>query len=199
MKTIKSMDSFLIEAESFEDFGGWKLDTQFIHSMGSPYLLAHGLGKPVAPAQTSVTLPAAGTWFVWARTKNWAAGPWEAPGRFHVVVNGRELAHVFGTGEGAWNWACGGAVELDDPEGTLSLINLTGFEGRCDAIFLTQDEKAVPDNSSEPMNAWRRRYGREEDALEKWFTTDGRAGLRIKTSILMDGALNVGNYNRSIG
>ena len=81
----------MIEAESFEDVGGWKVDTQFIHTMGSPYLLAHGLGKPVAPARTTITLSAAGRWFVWVRTKNWVPGPWEAPGRFKLAVNGQAL------------------------------------------------------------------------------------------------------------
>ena len=38
----------LVEAEAFEDLGGWTLDTQFTFEMGSPYLLAHGLGRPVA-------------------------------------------------------------------------------------------------------------------------------------------------------
>ena len=38
-------DTVLVEAESFEEHGGWKLDTQFIDTMGSPYLLAHGLGR----------------------------------------------------------------------------------------------------------------------------------------------------------
>ena len=37
----------LVEAESFKNPGGWVLDTQFIESMGSPYLMAHGLGEPV--------------------------------------------------------------------------------------------------------------------------------------------------------
>ena len=35
----------LIEAEEFDDFGGWTLDSQFETEMGSPYLLAHGLGE----------------------------------------------------------------------------------------------------------------------------------------------------------
>ena len=39
-----------VEAESFAHPGGWQLDTQFIQQMGSPYLLAHGLGKPVEDA-----------------------------------------------------------------------------------------------------------------------------------------------------
>ena len=37
--------SLFVEAESFDEPGGWKLDTQFIDTMGSPYLLAH-LGRP---------------------------------------------------------------------------------------------------------------------------------------------------------
>lgn len=160
-------DSVLIEAESFQNPGGWKVDTQFIHIMGSPYLLAHGLGRPVAPAQTTVTLPAAGRWFVWVRTKNWVPGPWEAPGQFKLSVNGQALPHVFGAGAGEWNWESGGAVELDSATVSLSLIDLTGFDGRCDAIFLTRDGDAVPDNSSEPMNAWRRRLGQVDELSDE--------------------------------
>ena len=43
-------EGILLEAESFEDHGGWKLDTQSIDTMGSPYMLAHGLGTPVDDA-----------------------------------------------------------------------------------------------------------------------------------------------------
>ena len=32
----------LVEAEGFEDYGGWSLDTQFFNIVGSNYLLAHG-------------------------------------------------------------------------------------------------------------------------------------------------------------
>src|SRR3954470_7361995 len=69
----------LVEAESFSDPGGWQLDTQFIESMGSPYLLAHGLGEPVKDASTKITLPAAGKYHVWVRTKDWVTR-WKAPG-----------------------------------------------------------------------------------------------------------------------
>lgn len=31
-----------IEAESFENKGGWVVDQQFMDLMGSPYLMAHG-------------------------------------------------------------------------------------------------------------------------------------------------------------
>ena len=39
-----------IEAESFQNKGGWVVDQQFMDLMGSPYLMAHGLGEPVADA-----------------------------------------------------------------------------------------------------------------------------------------------------
>lgn len=44
----------LVEAEGFANHGGWVLDPQFLDTMGSPYLLAHGLGRPVANAVTEV-------------------------------------------------------------------------------------------------------------------------------------------------
>ena len=63
----------LVEAESFAQRGGWKLDTQFINEMGSPYLLAHGLGKPVEDAMTEAVIPVSGEYRVWVRTKDWVA------------------------------------------------------------------------------------------------------------------------------
>jgi hypothetical protein len=49
----------LVEAEGFADTGGWVVDPQFMDLMGSPYLLAHGLGIPVKDAKTEVTIPKA--------------------------------------------------------------------------------------------------------------------------------------------
>lgn len=51
----------LVEAESFRDKGGWAVDQQFMDQMGSPYLIAHGMGKPVADAVTTVEFPETGT------------------------------------------------------------------------------------------------------------------------------------------
>ena len=61
----------LLEAEAFAQIGGWVIDPQFMDNMGSPYLLAHGLGRPVADAQTTVTVPTAGRYRVLVRTKDW--------------------------------------------------------------------------------------------------------------------------------
>ena len=49
---IVANDCVLVEAESFKETGGWVVDQQFMDLMGSPYLLAHGLGEPVPDAVT---------------------------------------------------------------------------------------------------------------------------------------------------
>ena len=147
----------LVEAESFADHGGWTLDTQFIEQMGSPYLLAHGLGKAVADATTKVAIPAAGEYHVFVRTKDWVAR-WNAagsPGRFQVVVNGKPLATPFGTQGAEWGWQDGGTVTLAAGEATIGLHDLTGFDGRCDCIALTTD-KTPPPNDSAVLAGWRR-------------------------------------------
>ena len=64
----------LVEAASFAEQGGWKLDTQHYQQMGGCYLLAHGMGKPVAKARTTVRIPQPGTWHVWVRTRDWCTG-----------------------------------------------------------------------------------------------------------------------------
>jgi len=46
-----------VEAEEFDSYGHWSLDQQFIGTMGSAYLLAHGAGVPVGDAKTSVAVP----------------------------------------------------------------------------------------------------------------------------------------------
>ena len=54
----------LIEAESFKDKGGWQVDQQFMDLMGSPYLLAHGMGKPVKDAATTFHLQTTDTYYI---------------------------------------------------------------------------------------------------------------------------------------
>ena len=130
----------LVEAENFEKLGGWALDQQFMDQMGSPYLLAHGLGEPVADATTTITLPAPGKYRVWVRTCDWVA-KWQAPGapgRFNVLINGKALGPLFGTDGADWHWQDGGTVELGEKI-SVALHDLTGFEGRCDALLFSRD------------------------------------------------------------
>lgn len=148
----------LVEAEGFKEHGGWVLDSQFMDNMGSPYLLAHGLGVPVDDARTTVEVPAAGRYRVWVRTMDWVAR-WEAPGtpgRFEVLIDGRKLDETFGTVGARWHWQDGGNVTLPAGKVPIVLHDLTGFEGRCDAIVLSPDPEFTPPNEDPGMTAFRR-------------------------------------------
>ncbi|WP_345319599.1 FAD-dependent oxidoreductase [Novipirellula rosea] len=168
--TVVSAQDILVEAESFEEHGGWKLDTQFIREMGSPYLLAHGLGRPVNDATTTVEFPEAGEYHVWVRTKDWVAR-WNAegqPGRFQVVVDGQPLGETFGTNGAEWFWQDGGTVTVSDEQPVkVALHDLTGFDGRCDAILFSKSNTPPP-NTSDILPTWRRqRLGLKEQPTEK--------------------------------
>ena len=148
--------SILIEAESFVNKGGWLVDPQFVEQMGSPYLLAHGMGIPVENASTTIELKNSGLYYIWARTKNWVPGNWEAPGRFLISVDGQRLENELGKNEG-WNWEFAGKINLKKGENEITLHDLTGFEGRCDAIYLsTSKEQQFPVNS-EDLKLWRKK------------------------------------------
>lgn len=153
----------LVEAEEFDDYGGWVLDSQFEMEMGSPYLLAHGNGVPVADATTtiSIPLPDSGHYKVWVRAKDWV--PDHHPGRFQVIVDDTTLNLEFGANDLDWSWQFGGIVELPVGDVNLALHDLTGFCGRCDAIFLTLDDTAPPEfvePFQEASRAWRRHFRR---------------------------------------
>jgi hypothetical protein len=165
--TGKGAAGVLVEACGFDDIGGWVLDTQFYQQMGGVQLLAHGMGRPVANAKTAFDLPEAGKWRVWVRTRDWCPGEWEAPGRFKVKVNGTALATVFGTEQG-WGWQDGGVVEIGKAgKQSLELEDLTGFDGRCDAVFFTREESPALPNADVPeLVAWKDRLA-------------GRAGLAV--------------------
>ena len=142
----KHDEMVLVEAEAFDEPGGWVVDQQFMDVMGSPFLLAHGLGEPVEDAATKVHLPEAGEYRVWVRTHDWVA-PWGAPGapgRFQVMLDGRALDAEFGTEGADWHWQDGGTVEIEGSTAELVLRDLTGFEGRCDAILLSRNLDFTP-------------------------------------------------------
>ncbi|MEN6308246.1 MAG: FAD-dependent oxidoreductase, partial [Anaerohalosphaeraceae bacterium] len=146
--------ALLVEAESFQSTGGWVLDQQFIDQMGSPYLLAHGLGRPVADATTTDIFPAPGTYRMWVRTQNWVPGPWEAPGRFQVAINDQLVSTIFGTQTG-WTWQDGGMVTIAAVSVRIDLRDLTGFDGRCDAIYFDSNPDMTPPNTLASQRNWR--------------------------------------------
>ena len=155
-----------IDAEDFDDYGGWWMDTQFVPQMGSPYLLAAGTGKPVKNASTTIDVSEAGEYRLWVRTKNWLASG-HAPGRFNVLVNGAESDTTFGTlEEREWGWQDGGVFDLAMGPTRLELMDLTGYYGRCDTIILSRDATFVPAAGQEGYASMRKRLVRELPAKD---------------------------------
>ena len=149
----------LVEVESFQNKGGWVIDPQYVFQMGSPYLLAHGMGKPVENASTTIQFPATGNYHIWVRTKNWVPGNWEAPGRFQLIVNGKLMETILGTKEG-WNWQYAGELPIEKTKSTIELKDLTGFDGRCDAIYFST-LKADPPSEPAKLAEWRKEMAGE--------------------------------------
>ncbi len=145
----------LIEAEAFDDHGGWTLDAQFVAEMGSPYLLAHGNGRPVDDASTTVELAEAGTYSVWVRSKDWV--PEHHPGRFALSLAGHRLDHECGANDRDWSWESVGAIDLDAGPLEIRLHDLTGFGARCDAIYLSRSGAEPVEGGGPDAMAWRRR------------------------------------------
>ena len=137
---IASAESILLECEQFNDLGGWSVDSQFIDEMCSSYLLAHGLGHPVADASATFEVKKPGKYNVYVRTKNWTAKWSESSGagRFNLIVNGIVLSNLLGVqGGGAWLWVKADDVTLKEGVNTVSLHDISGFDGRCDAIVFS--------------------------------------------------------------
>ncbi len=149
----------LVETESFKNKGGWVVDQQFMDLMGSPYLLAHGMGSPVVNASTEISFPTIGTYNVYVRTFNWTS-PWykgEGPGAFTLKVGIKRLLPILGTEGNQWMWQSAGKVTIKDKLTTLELRDLTGFDGRCDAIYFTTENGKIPSNNVNDLPLFRKK------------------------------------------
>jgi hypothetical protein len=158
LKTSMIEDGYLyIDVEDFDDYGGWRMDVQFVHLMGSPYLMATGIGTPVKDATTTINIPKAGEYNVWVRDRNWVKD--YAPGRFQVKINNQDLSKEFGAANSdKWLWEKGGKVSLDKGDIIIALSDLTGYYGRCDAILLTTDDSYIPPTDKDAVCKERARF-----------------------------------------
>ena len=133
-------EELFVEAESFSVKGDWQVDQQFMDVMGSPYLIAHGAGVPVEDASAQVRLPGKGEWHLFVRTFNWVS-PWydgEGPGKFKVAVDGYELSETLGAAGSKWMWQYAGSFETASRNISVALKDMTGFDGRCDALYFSR-------------------------------------------------------------
>lgn len=151
--------NILVEAEQFDNRGGWQVDQQFMDLMGSPYLIAHGMGQPVTDATTIIDVPESGIYYVYVRTYNWTA-PWTpkpGPGRFVISVGGKRLVNTIGATGNRWQWQLAGRTAIKAGRQPLALHDLTGFDGRCDAILLTTDRQMTPPDDAQEQDKFRER------------------------------------------
>ncbi len=164
-----------VEAESFQEKGGWSVDQQFMDiqspgEAGSVILLAHGMGKPVANAKTAVTFVKSGTYNVFVRTRNWVS-PWLpkdldeatlerdwAPGKFRLILDGTPSEITLGIHGSGWSWQKAGCVEVKNDGASVSveLQDLTGFDGRVDALYFTTSDTCELPNDPKPLEEVRR-------------------------------------------
>ena len=151
--------NLLIEAESFDQKGGWVVDQQFMDLMGSPYLMAHGMGVPVEDASTTISFPESGTYYVYVRTYNWTS-PWhdgKGPGKFTLKIGNKKLPIVLGDEGNQWMWQPAGKISVKAGNSNLTLKDLTGFNGRCDAIYFTTEKEQLPPNETVQLTDFRKK------------------------------------------
>lgn len=146
---MNKQNSVMALATTFANHGDWIVEQQFVLQMGSSYLMAHGIGTPLAnDATTEIEVPADGEYTLLVRTKNWTKhwsdGP--TPGIFQVLIDGKADEATFGTDKVNWYWQKGGKFSLKKGKHTVALHDLTGFDGRCDAVILTQTDEVPADS-----------------------------------------------------
>jgi hypothetical protein len=161
-------EDIFLEAENMSDCGGWVVDQQSMMQMGSPYLMAHGIGQAVEDATTELTLNESGSYRMWVRTRDWTRhwGKEQSAGQFQVVINGKASKSIFGTEQAEWHWQDGGVVRLKSGTNKIALHDLTGFNGRCDAIYFAADKRATPPTDSETLAAFRKEKSGIEEVVD---------------------------------
>lgn len=198
------MSRLFIEAESFENKGGWVNETQSMEELHSAYLMAHGLGVPVKDATTTVTVNTDGVYAVWALTRDWTAvwGVKDSAGKFNIAVNGAALPAVLGTDGKEWAWQKAGEATLKKGVNSIALKDLTGFNGRVDALYLT-DEGDIPSSFISDIDIMRKELNwkeieQAEGEYDLLVAGGGIAGICVALSCARSGAKTILIHDREV-
>ncbi len=184
------MHEIFIEAESFRELGGWVVDQQSMQTLHSSYIMAHGMGIPVTDAVTDLHVDHAGEYYVWALTRDWTA-VWNVPesvGTFKILADGKALPAVLGTNGKTWAWQSAGKIFLEQGAHTLALHDLTGFNGRCDAVYLS-DRPETPDSANKIRTRLGKNAVQENDTVFDFIVVGGGvAGICMALAAFRGGA-----------
>lgn len=146
----------LIEAESLGSVNGWVIDQQAFEQMGSAYLMANGIGVPLPDVSRTVKFPKEGQYHAFIRTYNWTS-PWyngKGPGKIQLLVDGKALPTILGETGSKWEWQYAGLTAVKQTA-EIGLRDLTGFNGRVDAIYFS-NKKIAPPNDKDSLATFRR-------------------------------------------
>lgn len=198
------MSKIFIEAESFKSIGGWTVDTQSMEVIGSAYLMAHGVGVPVEDAKSTFMVEEQAEYSIYALTRDWTKqwGVKDSAGKFNLLIDGNDFDTVLGTKSIDWAWQFVGKTNLTKGEHTIALHDLTGFNGRCDAIYLTSDGD-IPSNDKVQIENLRKTLNYKEiKNFERQFDLivvgGGIAGVCTALSAIWGGADTLLINDRSV-
>lgn len=184
------MSRMLIEAESFKNLGGWVVDQRSMNVMGSSYIMAHGMGTPVPDATTYAEFPETAKWYAWVRTRDWTA-VWKrgsAAGIFRLKNDDEYFENTLGNNGEKWDWQFAGAAYITAGKHKLSLCDLTGFNGRCDALFFTTDKDDVPENTEKFRRLAAHTHVKEDEInYDLVVVGGGMAGLCMALTAVREG------------
>ena len=146
--------TMVIEPELFEFPGGWEQTVapraeaarKFEGEPVRKFLTAGAQAKG-APAAGGVSIPHAGKWRLWVRTKDF---PKDRPGtrNFSVSIAGQRSAILFGRHAreefDGWSWEDGGWLELPAGPALVALGETVASSARCDTLVLTDNPTYTP-------------------------------------------------------
>lgn len=143
------------DALEFEDYGGFRAETQFVQEMGQGYLFACQVpGVPVKSAKGEFEISESDMYRIWVRTKNWRQP--ESPGRLRAIVDGTNLPVELGQAPiDSWYFEIAGDIQLEPGKHFVKIEDTTGYFGRFSSVIITNDMDFMPEKQIERM--WKQR------------------------------------------
>lgn len=92
------------------------------------------------PAGINISVPADGTYTIYARTRDFAAN--QGTRLFQIAVNGVCLPQKLGAhGTDGWAWEVVGKVELKKGVASVEIVDITGYTPRVEGIVLSAEQE----------------------------------------------------------